>query len=211
MSSRIALGADRDRLALTLAEAFLDDPMVEWLTGDADPATRPGRSIDAFFAPAIDAAFRCGHTYVAGDFEAVSVWSPPDVEIFGEAEGAALAGGLAGACGADAIDRLLALAELTQARHPHDEPHFYLFLLGAAVHGRGAGARAIAPVLDRCDADGIGAYLESSSARNISFYERAGFEVVWEAAPEGGPTFRGMWRRPRTRGSSASAPASDRA
>ena len=31
---------------------------------------------------------------------------------------------------------------------------------------------------------------------NVPFYERHGFTVQWEAAPEGGPVLRGMWREP---------------
>ncbi len=84
------------------------------------------------------------------------------------------------------------------SHHP-SESHFYLFVLGAAEQGRGIGSTAIRPVLDRCDADGLPAYLESSSERNRSFYERLGFQVLWEDRPTSdGPVFRGMWRDPGT-------------
>jgi hypothetical protein len=44
----------------------------------------------------------------------------------------------------------------------------------------------------------LGAYLESSSARNVPFYERLGFEVRWEERPAAdGPTMRSMWRELR--------------
>jgi hypothetical protein len=36
------------------------------------------------------------------------------------------------------------------------------------------------PVLDRCDADRVAAYLETAVARNVLLYERVGFEVVEE-------------------------------
>jgi ribosomal protein S18 acetylase RimI-like enzyme len=49
------------------------------------------------------------------------------------------------------------------------------------VHqGRGIGADLLRDRLDKVDAKGIHAYLESSNVRNISFYQRHGFEVVRE-------------------------------
>ncbi len=180
--------------------------MTTWLTGADDPEQREQASRAGFFAPGLAAGFARGHCYTVAASLAngaqpsvlggAAVWAPPDVELFGEAEGAAFATALVEHCGGDAIERLMALAELTGSRHPHDRPHFYLFLLGAAVHGNGTGSALLQPVLERCDADGLPAYLESSSARNVSFYERHGFRLQWEAAPEGGPVLRGMWREP---------------
>ena len=75
--------------------------------------------------------------------------------------------------------------------------HVHAAEFGAAVQGRGVGATVIRPVLDRCDADGLPAYLESSSVTNVSFYERLGFRIIWEDRPgDDGPLFRGMWRDP---------------
>jgi hypothetical protein len=34
------------------------------------------------------------------------------------------------------------------------------------------------PALDRCDASGLPAYLESTNTKNLPFYERLGFRAV---------------------------------
>ena len=52
-------------------------------------------------------------------------------------------------------------------------------------------------VLERCDEEGIPAYLESSNARNVPFYRRHGFGVTTELQiPGGGPMLWLMWREP---------------
>jgi ribosomal protein S18 acetylase RimI-like enzyme len=73
-------------------------------------------------------------------------------------------------------------------------------VLGTAAgsQGKGVGSAVLAPVLKRCDEDGIGAYLESSKESNIAFYNRHGFEVTRELPlPSGGPSVWLMWREPK--------------
>jgi hypothetical protein len=51
-------------------------------------------------------------------------------------------------------------------------------------------------VLERCDRDGIGAYLESSKPRNLDFYARFGFRSTGELSLPYGPKMWPMWREP---------------
>jgi GNAT superfamily N-acetyltransferase len=198
---RLALAADLPALELALARAFLDDPMTSWVVGEADPDRRLAQTAAGFFRPALAAGLRRGHCYAldeAGSITAGAIWAPPDVEMLDDTDGAAFARALQAEAGDEALGRIMALGALVANHHPHDRPHFYLFVLGAAERGRGAGSAVLQPVLERCDADGLGAYLESSNARNVGFYERHGFEVQWEDVPApDGPVMRGMWREPR--------------
>lgn len=68
-----------------------------------------------------------------------------------------------------------------ERRHPK-EPHWYLVLLATdpLLHGRGLGTALLAPVLQRCDAEGIVAYTETQKPENVSWYARSGFGVVDE-------------------------------
>ena len=86
--------------------------------------------------------------------------------------------------------------EKAHADHPD---HYYLAVLGTRPdrQGEGVGSALMAPVLATCDAEGIGAYLESSKESNIPFYRRHGFEVVGEVTFPSGPTIWPMWRDPR--------------
>ena len=66
--------------------------------------------------------------------------------------------------------------------------------LGRTVHAD----EDIELVLDRCDEEGVPAYLESSNPRNIPFYARHGFESTGEiVVGKGAPTVTAMWRNPR--------------
>jgi predicted N-acetyltransferase YhbS len=67
-----------------------------------------------------------------------------------------------------------------------------------AHQGSGVGSALINAVLDRCDAEGLPAYLESSKAANVPYYARFGF-VEQDAIdlPAGGPQMWPMWREPK--------------
>jgi ribosomal protein S18 acetylase RimI-like enzyme len=65
------------------------------------------------------------------------------------------------------------------------------------MHGRGLGSVLMRRGLERCDKDHLPAYLESSNPRNISLYERHGFEIIGRIQAGASPTLTPMLRRPR--------------
>ncbi|MEZ5323284.1 MAG: GNAT family N-acetyltransferase [Microthrixaceae bacterium] len=85
-----------------------------------------------------------------------------------------------------------------ERRHLH-EPHWYLALLATdpTVQGRGVGTALLAPVLERCDEQGIPAYLETQKRTNLSWYARSGFEVVEEVRIGDSPPVWCLRREPR--------------
>jgi GNAT superfamily N-acetyltransferase len=86
----------------------------------------------------------------------------------------------------------------TEKLHPK-EPHWYLAVLGTdtAHQGKGIGSALMAPILAKCDEEGLPAYLESSKESNVPFYKRHGFEVTGEVTAKDGPTLWPMYREPR--------------
>jgi ribosomal protein S18 acetylase RimI-like enzyme len=98
------------------------------------------------------------------------------------------------------LPRVVKLDSFVEKGHPDEPPHWYLNAMGVTPdwQGRGIGTALMRPVLQRCDAKSVPAYLETSTTRGCALYERNGFEVVEECrvAADAPPIWR-MWRKPR--------------
>jgi GNAT superfamily N-acetyltransferase len=198
-SPRHALAGDVDAAVRVLTRAFHDDPIMRWLFPD-DPTRADDLAV--LFGTCTAAARRRGHTYVVGlqngAISAAALWGPPDVEVMSGEEAGAIGPLVGDRYGDEGLARMGSFAEVMGAHHP-EAPHFYLWIVGVDpdAQGTGLGAHLLAPVLARCDSDGMPAYLESTNPRNVPFYARLGFDVHSEFRPDGGPLLTGMWRAPR--------------
>jgi len=128
-----------------------------------------------------------------------ALWMPPNTWHLGAFAQLRLLPAIVRALRAD-TPRLLKALNFIEKKHPREPAHWYLPVIGVAPgwQGRGYGAALLRPVLERCDADRVPAYLEASTPRNVTLYERQGFEAVEECryAADGPPLWR-MWREPK--------------
>jgi ribosomal protein S18 acetylase RimI-like enzyme len=192
---RKATPADVPILAQAMARAFHDDPVVgPWcMPHEARRLRRLERTFELFLRAVYLPHDQCYTTegLVGGAF-----WLPPDTWEVRGSEQLRLVARLTRIHGR-AVARILQVMAFIEAKHPH-EPHYYLQFVGVdpRSQGRGVGSALLQPVLERCDRDGMPAYLEATSERNRALYERHGFAVVEEIRlPAGGPPMWGMWRR----------------
>lgn len=190
---RIAGNDDRARAVDTITLGFANDPLVRWMLPDAESYLRTfPQMVDAFGGGAIAA----GSAYMADGGCAVALWLPPgempDEERMERLMGENIA--------PDMLDEVGAVFEEMDAYHPHEEPCWYLPLIAAdpAWLGRGLGGMLMKHALRRVDEDGLPAYLESSNPRNISLYERHGYEVMGEIRHGGSPVVTPMIRAARS-------------
>lgn len=177
-------------MADILADAFDDDPMMNWTFG----SRRPFRT--CFLELAKGLYLPKGYGHVAGD-EAAALWLPANAKrttpILNEARiglAAIASGGLA------AMMRAKKVGDVMTASHPHTL-HFYLFAVGVRrlSQGKGLGGDIIRAGLERVDAARAPAYLESSNPRNEPLYQRFGFRRQSRLAlPESAPGLLAMWR-----------------
>ena len=186
--------ADRDAVARMLARAFDDDPLARYIF--PNDRVRPA-GLRSFFTIQLRHMFlpAC-ESYVADDVTSAALWVPPGRAPLGA--GAALRLVPLVRHTRTRTARTLRLLAAVDSHHPR-QPHFYLGVLGTdpPAQGRGLGSAVMEPVLKRCDAEGVPAYLESSKERNVPFYRRHGFEVTEEMRLPGAPPLWLMWREPR--------------
>ena len=185
---------DEDKkLADVLARAFWDDPVLSWLV--PNPSTRYAR-MKHFFQAELHTVRPRGLVLTTDDLAGAALWSAPDkwktppLDIAKDSISMIRAFGMM-------IPKALPLLGRMEKVHP-TEPHWYLAVIGTdpVRQGTGAGAALITEVTDRCDDAGLPAYLESSNDRNLSYYERFGFQVTEAISIPDGPTMRCMWRDP---------------
>ena len=181
----------RKQVLQTLQLAFVGDPMARWLFPAASDFLQ---YLPDFFDAFGGAAFDHGTAYAVGECKAAALWLPPGVDpdedrafsLFAERSAP------------EKIAALIAFFKQVERYHPK-EPCWYLPIIGAdpAYTGQGLGAALLKRSLKDCDQGGHVAYLESSNQRNISLYQRHGFEIMGEIQTGDSPTVTPMIRYPR--------------
>jgi ribosomal protein S18 acetylase RimI-like enzyme len=191
---RKAAPDDLPEISIALSRAFFDDPLFAWALPDED---RRQRLLPEFFALFTRAFLRHDQSYTTrGDVVAAALWAPPGaVPVSGE-DAEELGRRIERLAGPDA-PRFLGVNKLFDDHHPHGS-YWYLQFMGVAPgwQGQGIGSALMAPALERCDREGVRAYLDATSERNKRLYERHGFEAEAAFAPPGGPPLWPMWRQP---------------
>lgn len=175
----------------TLVSAFTYDPVIRWLYPES-------RQYETHF-PALVAglggkAFAHETVWSLGAFSAVALWLPPGAEPDGDAMLAAVTEGVS----PEQHEDTFSLIDQVGEAHPHF-PHWYLPWFGVhdALQGKGLGGELMEHCLAIVDASHLPAYLETPNPRNISFYERQGFEVTGEARSGACPPIAFMLRAAR--------------
>ena len=195
VSVRPARDDDFGALAAMLARAFYDDPVTAWFYPDA---TRRMKHARRFFGIRLRQLADQELIYTTEELSGAALWTLP------------------GRWREDLRQSLMLLPMLPvllprivrsthavreiERRHPVDR-HFYLSVLGTEPEqqGGGIGSALLGPVLQRCDFDGVGAYLECSKESNVDFYARHGFTVTERIELPDGPSLWLMWREPPRR------------
>ncbi|MEV5611148.1 GNAT family N-acetyltransferase [Streptomyces sp. NPDC052225] len=197
-AARVASAADIDAMVSTLTTAFFRDPV--WGPAFPDPALRAVQAA-AMWRLYVTSALRYPWTLVTPGAEAVAVWIPPGGAELTPEEERGMGPVLERAAGPDVAKAVLAIGEQLTAALPQ-EPFFYLTLLG--VHddhrGKGLGMRLLAESLERVDAQGAPAYLESTNPANLARYQSVGFTPRGEITTATGHVVTTMWRPGRGTG-----------
>lgn len=197
---RRATVEDIHRLKTVLAEAFFDDPVLGWLM--PDDSKRLAR-LRRFFAIELrHLTLPRGRVWTTSALTGAALSLPP-----GAWRVPLRATLLEGTAFGVQLSRAARLAAAMEGRHVR-EPHYYVRDVGVHpnMQGKGLGSALMRATLDRCDSEGLPAYLEASSERNAMLYERLGFKLTNELRVGGSPPLRLMLRPPCPSGRSSMRP-----
>jgi GNAT superfamily N-acetyltransferase len=183
-------------LAKMLSRAFFDDPVVSWIW---QPEALRERAFERYQQIRLRQLLGDEEVWTTAGLDCAALWAPPKRWRKTPLEELAQVGAFAHPRLLVRVPHVAFAWFRLEQHHPPRPPHWYVAVLGTepAAQGHGLGSAVLAPVLEQCDADGVGAYLESSKERNIDFYARHGFRVTDELRLLRGPRAWGMWRDPR--------------
>jgi len=173
---RLASVDEVPALAALLTEAFVDDAIMRWTV----PVDDRAEHVRAFFDGFDRYTAERGWLWTVDGGAGVALWVPPGTEAEFEELTFAVQ---------DASPQYDSFWAWAEAARPA-EPHWYLDHLAVAGGSRGAGlgVALIEHGLALARADGAPAFLCTSRASNVGFYERRGFVVERAGeAPGGGP------------------------
>lgn len=187
--------ADVAQLSDVLASAFEVDPFSRWLFGPDRLHDRLRKSFESQLRVISMPKKEC---YTTEDLAGAALWAPPGRWKLSFWQEMRLAPSYLRMLGPRGAARAAPAARMIERAHPR-EPHWHLAVLGVAPERQrsGVGHALLQPVLERADADGMVAYLETARPENITYYERHGFQVTKELElPNDGPPLWTMTRRP---------------
>jgi ribosomal protein S18 acetylase RimI-like enzyme len=156
----------------TVVLAFAADPVARWNWPDPHQYLASMPSLVRAFGRG---AFAHGGAHCTDGYGGAALWLPPGVQP----EEAALDDVVQRTVSASIRSDAMAIFEQMARYHPRG-PHWYLPLIGVdpACQGHGHGGALMTYALRQCDQDHLPAYLESTNPRNISLYQRHGFQVI---------------------------------
>ncbi|MFJ4406612.1 GNAT family N-acetyltransferase [Streptomyces sp. NPDC088910] len=192
---------DREVVVGVLDKVFRNDPVSSWVFPDPEHRLRKHASLMGAFA---DQVLADGYVDMTEDGKAVALWMSIPATSDAPEDAQAHADDDDPAAFREAVDpdneRVEQIARILGEGHPTGPAHEYLLLIAvdAELQGQSRGTELISAVLERCDRDGLSAYLEASSERSRGLYERLGFVFTGRTIdlPDG-PHMWPMWREPR--------------
>ncbi|MFY9611801.1 MAG: GNAT family N-acetyltransferase [Blastocatellia bacterium] len=190
-SVRTTTPVDEASAIATVVLAFSTDPVARWCWPDPHQYVE---NMPGFIRAFAGGAFKHNGALCSDDHAGAALWLPPNVHSDEEALGDILQRTLTEGVRGD----LSAVFEQLAGYHPV-VPRWYLPMIGVdTVHqGKGYGSALMKYALERCDREHLPAYLESTNPKNISLYQRHGFEALATVQEGTSPPFVPMARERR--------------
>lgn len=194
-SLRHATAQDVPSLSRMLAEAFFEDPMFGWLM--PNDAKRRARLRRYFGVDLRHLALARGRVWTSDDLSGAALSLPP-----GKWRVPPLVTLLQGGAFGVRVTRAARLGTAMEWRHMRRVQGAHYYVRDIGVHpdaqGHGLGSALMRPTLDRCDREGLPAYIEASNERSAALYARLGFQLIEQLRVAGSPPLWLMLRPPKS-------------
>ena len=163
--------------------AFQDDPIMEFTY--PDEKVRKQNSQYGFYM-IYNYGIKHGLTYATSkNLEGITIWLPPD-KVYPSTWAMMRYGafytmrkvGLK----MKAMKRTMTVFNYEEERHKHLVPYDHWYLQNIAVkpeeQGKGYGGLLISTMIKTIESDGLPVYLETNTEKNVSIYQKYGFEIL---------------------------------
>lgn len=183
------------KTAKILAQGFIEDPMFSLIFPKYETRLQ---ALNAFFQPFVADGVKRGEVVLAPESQGVSIWYPPEVSVFDAqfeemlAEIMSIASHFGGLEAAEQFEQLANKVGANEPTTPRSEVLWIAVL--PQSRGKGIGGSLLLPALNCADTKKVGCYLVSSNPRNISFYQRHGFQKNCSIQVSDRYSMTGMWR-----------------
>ena len=189
--------ADVAEVVPHLSRAFDDDPVLNWVMRKD---SKRSYSIDSLFRICLNKlSLPHGEVLITSDCVGAALWYPPDKWRIKFMQHLSNLPVMIRSNNLSSFMRLFSTMAAMDKAHPQKN-HYYLQFIGVDpdYQGKGFGSALMRPVLEKCDRESCGAYLENSKELNLALYERHGFTVTGEIhLGKDAPVLWPMWRDPR--------------
>ena len=193
-----------DEASKLMVEAFKEDPIFRYLGIKTGQERQVDENLLQWFCNlSLRNVIKHNCIYRSENLEGVAAWIPPGKSEMNAMQTLSMLFGLLRKCGWHRFRRCFALFSALEKHHQQEmnEPHWLLSLIGVApaYQGQGIGSLLLQPVLDRADREGFPCYLSTFTEQAVCFYQKHGFEVLWQGeVTKGSPFVWTMKRKPRS-------------
>jgi len=167
--------SDKQRVVELLCLSFADNLSVDFMVGSGSGRDVKIRRLMEY---AFEVCYRSGEILVTEDNSACALLLYPQLKRFSISSLWLDIKLVFGVIGFSRLLKVLRREKMINMQHPH-QPFCYLWFIGVdpALQGKGMGSGLLAALLAKMDAQDLPVYLETSAGRNISFYQKFGFQV----------------------------------
>ncbi len=181
----VRLKTEQNDLAVkVLTDAFMDDPMYQAIFPVPDAR---GKALGDVWNGILKYCQKYGEVYTTPEVAGVACWLSPgntEVTFMGQIRTGFAVARTVMKFSAKERTTFLRAMDFIDVEHKRlvEGPHWYLWALGVSPdsQGKGFGGRLLEPVLIRANEEEIPCYLEAETEKNVAFYMKSGFKVIWD-------------------------------